>query len=78
MSDVPIFRRKNSDVRFRFRCLTIVGRLAGRPTVATWMRVGGANYVITGGWRLHGALACEVGDANHNLTDGRKQYSIYD
>jgi len=26
--------------------LTIVSRLAGQPTVAIWMHVGGANYVI--------------------------------
>jgi len=57
----------------------IVARLSGRPTVAIWMRMGGANYVISGGWRRHGALAFEAGDAaNHNLTDGRKQYSIHD
>ena len=61
MSDVPIFRRKNSDVRFQCSVvrscfsrrgddsrpqLTIVSRLAGQLTVATCMRVRGANYVI--------------------------------
>jgi len=77
MSDVPIFGRKNSDVQFR--CLTIVGRLAGRPTAAIWMHVGGANYVITGGWRWHSALAFEASDAaDDNLVDGQKQYSIHD
>ena len=79
MSDVAIFRRKNSDVRFRFGCLTIVGCLARQPTVAIWMRMGGANYVITGGWRWHSALAFEASDAaDDNLVDGQKQYSIHD
>ena len=52
MSDVPIFRRKNFDVRFRCSVvrscfsrqgrrphLTIVSRLPGRLTAAIWMRV---------------------------------------
>jgi len=69
MSDVPIFRWKNSDVWFRClvvrSCfsrpggrphLTIVSHLPGRPTAAIWMRVGGANYVIARGWRWRGAL----------------------
>jgi len=71
MSDVPIFRRKNSDVQFRFWCflvvrscfsrsgrrphLTIVSRLPGWLTAAIWMRVGVANYVIACGWRWGGA-----------------------
>ena len=62
MTDVRCsdIQAKNSDVRFR--CLMIVSRLAGRPTVAIWMRVGGANYIITSGWQWHGALAFEAGD----------------
>jgi len=31
--------------------LTIVSRLAGRPTVEIWMCLGGANYIIAYGWR---------------------------
>jgi len=42
------------------------------------MRLGGANYVIACGWRLHGTLAFEAGDAaDDNLTDGRKHYLIH-
>ena len=33
------------------RQLTTVSRLARRPTVATWMRVGGINNIIACGWR---------------------------
>jgi len=29
--------------------LMIVSRLAGRPTVAIWMHVGGGNYIIAPG-----------------------------
>jgi len=33
------------------RQLTIVSHLAGRPTGAIWMRVGGTNYIVARGWR---------------------------
>jgi len=102
MSDVPIFRRKNSDVRFRFQCLdvrscfsrarraranvegrrqlTIVNRLAVRPTMAIWMRVGGTNYVIARGWR-HTCVWRRRRSGRtiiDDLTDGRTQHSIHD
>jgi len=36
------------DVRWQ---RTIASRLAGRPRVAIWMHVGGANYVIAHWWQ---------------------------
>jgi len=57
----------------------IVSRLTRRPTVAIWMHVGGANYVIARRWRRRGALAFEAGDApDDNPMDGQKQHSIHD
>jgi len=72
-------KRARANVEGRRQLMTI-SRLAGRPTVAIWMRVGGINYIIARGWRHTCVWRGRRGGRTiiDDLTDGRTQHSIHD